>query len=84
MNKVIIIGSEGFIGKHLITFFKEKNIPGKIYNDKWINFAHNRTLALEYAFNTTDLLLVFDADDEIHGTLSLPLNKMIYNMMNIT
>ena len=50
------------------TFFKQKNISGEIYNDEWKNFAHNRTLALQYAFGKTDLLLVFDADDEIVGT----------------
>ena len=49
-------------------FFKEKNIPGKIYHNQWVNFAHNRNLALEYAFEKTDLLLIFDADDEVVGT----------------
>ena len=53
-------------------FFLNINIPGKIYNDKWINFAHNRTLALNYAYEKTDLLLIFDADDEIVGTINLP------------
>jgi len=51
---------------------KGVNIPGELHCDEWVNFAHNRTKALEYAFNKTDLLLVFDADDEIHGTIVLP------------
>ena len=52
--------------RQIITdFFNEKNIPGEIHNNEWKNFAHNRTIALNEAFNKTDLLLVFDADDEI-------------------
>ena len=54
------------------TFFKNKNIPGQLFYDKWVNFAHNRTLALEKAFNKTDLLLVFDADDELCGEITMP------------
>lgn len=53
-------------------FFEERGIEGKIYYDKWKNFAHNRTLALHHAFNLTDYLLVFDADDEIQGDFKLP------------
>ena len=52
-------------------FFKEKNIPGELFYDEWINFAHNRTLALNKAFKKTDLLLVFDADDEVVGNVNL-------------
>ena len=53
-------------------FFASKNIPGQLFQDIWLNFAHNRTLALQYAFNKTDLLLVFDADDEIVGDIQMP------------
>lgn len=53
-------------------FFKKNNIPGELKHDKWKNFAHNRNLALNYAFGKTDLLLVFDADDDIVGDIPLP------------
>jgi beta-1,4-mannosyl-glycoprotein beta-1,4-N-acetylglucosaminyltransferase len=53
-------------------FFKKKNIPGELNHDEWKNFAHNRTLALDQAYNKTDLLLVFDADDELHGDFVAP------------
>ena len=56
----------------IIKFFKEKRILGELHCDEWVDFAHNRTLALERAFNKTDLLLVFDADDELHGTIHIP------------
>ena len=58
----------------IVQFFKEKNIPGELHCDEWVDFGHNRTLALERAFNKTDFLLVFDADDELHGTVRIPAN----------
>lgn len=59
--------------KELITnFFKEKNIPGELVEHEWVDFAYNRTKALECAFNKTDYLLVFDADDSIVGDFKLP------------
>jgi len=57
----------------IYNFFKEKQIEGKIYDHQWKNFAYNRTLALESAFNKSDLLFIFDADDEIHGKIDIPL-----------
>ena len=56
----------------IIDFFKEKDIPGELYSDEWKDFGHNRTKALEYAYNKTDYLLIFDADDEICGDFKLP------------
>lgn len=63
-------------------FFKENNINGEIYNDEWKDFGYNRSLALKYAFNKTDYLLIFDADDKFNGTFILPpkLNKDSYNL----
>lgn len=59
--------------KELITtFFKEKGIPGELVEHEWVDFAYNRTKALECAFNKTDYLLVFDADDSIVGDFKLP------------
>ena len=59
--------------KELISnFFKEKEIKGELYEHKWEDFGHNRSLALECAYNKTDLLFIFDADDEIVGKLVLP------------
>ena len=54
------------------TFFKEKGIPGELYEDKWENFAHNRTLALEHAHGKSEYIFVFDADDELCGDFQLP------------
>jgi FkbM family methyltransferase len=56
----------------ICNFFKEKEIYGEIFDHQWKNFAHNRTLALDMAFNKSDLLFIFDADDEIHGNIVIP------------
>ena len=56
----------------IVDFFTSKNIPGELHNNEWKNFSHNRNIALDEAFNKTDLLLVFDADDEIHGNIIMP------------
>ena len=53
-------------------FFTEHSISGEICHHTWINFAHNRTLALEQVYNKTDYVLVFDADDLIEGEIKLP------------
>ena len=59
--------------KELITeFFKEVNIPGELYDDEWTDFGHNRTLALDHAFDKSKYLMIFDADDEICGDFVLP------------
>jgi len=59
--------------KELITdFFKEKNIMGELHEHTWKDFGYNRTLALECAYNKTDMVFIFDADDEIAGNLVLP------------
>ena len=34
-------------------FFSEKNIPGEMFDNKWQDFGHNRSLALKHAYNKT-------------------------------
>jgi hypothetical protein len=53
-------------------FFNHRNIPGHIEQVEWRDFGFNRTLALQMAFNTTDYLFIFDADDSIHGDFRMP------------
>ncbi len=54
------------------TFFDKKKIPGEIVVCEWKNFGYNRTFALEAAYNKTDFLFIFDADDIICGDFKLP------------
>ena len=63
----------------IIDFFKERGIPGELYDDAWENFGHNRTTALRHAYNKSDYLLIFDADDEICGDFQLPSLDLMNN-----
>lgn len=59
--------------KELITnFFKEKNVAGELVENEWKWFGPSRTDALNAAYNKTDYLLIFDADDRIEGNIVLP------------
>ena len=63
-------------------FFESKNIKGEMHETEWKNFGFNRSDALSKAFDKTDYLLVFDADDRIVGDFILPveLNKDGYHL----
>ena len=56
-------------------FFDELNIPGELHKHTWRDFSYNRNLALSNAFNKTDYIFIFDADDEIHGDFKIPYLK---------
>ena len=66
----------------IIDFFKQRGIPGELYDDTWQNFGHNRTTALRHAYNKSDYLLIFDADDEICGDFQLPSLDLMNNNNN--
>jgi hypothetical protein len=55
-------------------FFIDYSISGEVLQHKWVDFAYNRTIALEHAYNKTDYVLVFDADDIIEGEFIIPPN----------
>lgn len=63
-------------------FFDKKGITGEIYDDEWRDFGYNRTKALEHAYNKSDLLFVFDADDSLHGDFKLP-DKVDYDSYHL-
>lgn len=65
-------GSTDDTKKIITDFFHKKKIPGEMLETEWIDFAHNRTEALEAAYNKTDYLLIFDADDSIHKDFIIP------------
>jgi len=44
------------------TFFKSHNISGKIVNEPFKDFAHNRNFALKSAVGMSDFVLLLDAD----------------------
>jgi hypothetical protein len=63
----------------ILDFFDKNKIQGELYVDEWVNFGHNRTLALENAYDKTDFLFIMDADDEIVGDLIFPENIFEYD-----
>lgn len=67
----------------IIDFFKEKEIIGDLYDDKWENFSHNRNLAIERAEIKAKYLFFFDADDRINGDINIPeiLDAECYNLI---
>jgi len=56
-------------------YFLTKGIPGELVTHEWRDFGYNRTQALEAAFDKSDYLLIFDADDKINGDFKLPFVK---------
>jgi len=53
-------------------FFDEQGISGDLYDDAWLHFGHNRSVAFQHAYQKADYAFVWDADDRIHGTFKLP------------
>ena len=65
-------GSSDNTKEIIIDFFKNKNIDGELVEHEWQDFGYNRTQAIQAAYNKSDYVLIFDADDSIHGDLILP------------
>ena len=49
-------GSTDETRKIITDFFKEVGIPGELYQDAWVDFAHNRNKALQHAFGKSRAL----------------------------
>lgn len=79
---IVDTGSTDNTKQIISNFFKDKNIKGELHETEWKNFGFNRSDALSKAFNKTDYLLIFDADDRIVGEFILPkeLNMDGYNL----
>ena len=70
---IVDTGSSDNTKQIISDFFKNKNIKGELHETEWKNFGFNRSDALSKAFNKTDYLLIFDADDQIIGNFILPM-----------
>lgn len=58
-----------------------KDIPGELHERPWVDFAHNRNEALDFAKNKGDYLLLIDADEVLHFAPDFsmpPLTKDLY------
>ncbi len=65
-------GSDDNTPEIINNFFNEHSIPGEIFINEWRDFGYNRSLALKYAKNKADYILIFDADDTIIGDIIIP------------
>lgn len=58
-----------------------KDIPGKLHERKWVDFAYNRTESIELAETEADYLFIIDADEVLQLDKSKPfpvLNRQGY------
>ena len=69
---IVDTGSTDNTKQIISDFFKSKHIKGELHETEWKNFGFNRSDALSKAFNKTDYLLIFDADDRMVGEFVLP------------
>ena len=67
-------GSTDGTQQFIVEYFKEKGIPGELDETPWKDFGYNRTIVFQRAYQKTDYVFVWDADDEIHGTFNIPDN----------
>lgn len=56
----------------VLAYLAEHQLAGVVHNHTWVNFAHNRNLALAQCEGKADYVLVFDADDRFYGQFRLP------------
>ena len=49
------------------SYFAEAGIPGELHEREWVDFAHNRTEALQLSRGSAEYALMMDADDRLYG-----------------
>jgi glycosyltransferase involved in cell wall biosynthesis len=76
-------GSTDNTTESITSFFSEKSIKGELYHHEWKDFGTNRTLALREAYNKTDYLLIFDADDSFEGVFNIPQTSFHIHKFNL-
>ena len=52
-------------------FFQNYGISGEIHDHQWVDFGHNRTVALQLCYDKTEWVIMIDADDWIQGEIDL-------------
>ena len=61
-------------------FFKEKNIPGKILQNNFVNFQINRNFALKAVGNMATYILLLDADMTLKINPEFDKNKLNHDL----
>lgn len=65
----------------ITTFFREKNIPGKLIEEPFVDFSHNRNVALRACEGMADYILLMDADMKLEiGSFRKEWTKDAYSL----
>ncbi|WP_160113308.1 glycosyltransferase [Aequorivita antarctica] len=65
-------GTQKIIKEHL------KELPGELIEKPWVNFAHNRSEAIEFAKGKGDFVLIIDADEVLEFDKNFTIPKLTY------
>jgi len=60
-----------------------KDIPGELFESKWVNFGHNRSELMKKAKDKADYFLLMDADMEIVVEKDFDRNKLTHNAYHL-
>ena len=74
---VIDTGSTDLSMDILTKTMAEKEIPGELYQEPWVNFEINRNQLLEKAFAKADFLLLMDIDMTVDTTKEFDKKKLV-------
>lgn len=61
-----------------------KDVPGELHEQKWVNFAHNRNGALDFAKGKGDYVLIIDADEVLEFEEGFKLPELTQDYYYIT
>jgi glycosyltransferase involved in cell wall biosynthesis len=67
----------------IASFFNARGIKGEILDHKWVDFGHNRSLALQACYGKTQWALMIDADDSISGNFPIRSLDSRYDAYNV-
>ncbi len=60
-----------------------QDLPGELFERPWVNFAHNRTEALELARGKTDYLFTIDADETLEMDSRFEIPRLVVDAYNL-
>ena len=81
---IVDTGSEDNTKEIIKDFMKDKNIPGELYDRKWVDFSHNRNESLELANGKCNYMLIMDADDSLEISDYSKFNNLSFHSYNIS
>lgn len=82
----VIVDTGSTDGTQEIIRHRLRNLPGQLIERPWVDFAHNRSEALEFAQGKSDYILVIDADEVLVRDNDFALPRLVYdaNYLKVT